>query len=111
MDEFAKQLAYRLKYGHYIQWNYEREKHRMRNDEIGAMYVASDEDYKAIRNFTEETNQLEQDMQQLEQALTTATNESKANEAKATELEKALGEEKVKGEQGLSFYKNAMSLR
>ncbi|HEY4623150.1 MAG TPA: hypothetical protein VIH12_04775, partial [Solibacillus sp.] len=29
IDEFAKQLAYRLKYGHYIQWDYEREKHRM----------------------------------------------------------------------------------
>lgn len=75
MDDFAKQLAYRLKYGHYIQWNYEREKHRMRNNEIGAMYVASDEDYKAIRNFTEETNQLEQDMQQLESELTALADE------------------------------------
>lgn len=66
IDDFAKQLAYRLKYGHTIQWDYEREKHRVRNNEIGAMYIANDEDYKAIRNFTEETNQLEQDMQQLE---------------------------------------------
>jgi chromosome segregation ATPase len=37
--------------------------------------------------------------QQLEQALTTATNEVKVNEAKATELEKALVEEKAKAEQ------------
>lgn len=69
MDDFAQQLAYRLKYGHYIQWDYEREKHRMRNNEIGTMYVASDEDYKAIRNFTEETNQLEQDLQHFESEL------------------------------------------
>lgn len=75
IDEFAKQLAYRLKYEHYIQWDYEREKHRMRNNEIGAMYVASDEDYKAIRNFTEETNQLEQEMQQLEIELAVLANE------------------------------------
>ncbi len=75
MDDFAKQLAYRLKYGHTIQWDYEREKYRMRNNEIGAMYVASDEDYKAIRNFTEETNQLEQDIQQLEIELATLADE------------------------------------
>lgn len=42
----------------------------MRNNEIGAMYAASEEDYKAIRNFTEETNQLEKEMQQLETELT-----------------------------------------
>lgn len=75
MDDFAKQLAYRLKYGHYIEWDYEREKHRMRNNEIGARYVANDEDYKAIRNFTEETNQLEKEMQQLETELTTLADE------------------------------------
>ncbi|UYB49939.1 MmcB family DNA repair protein (plasmid) [Lysinibacillus capsici] len=75
IDDFAKQLAYRLKYRHYIQWDYEREKHRMRNNEIGAMYVASEEDYKAIRNFTEETNQLEKEMQQLETELTTLADE------------------------------------
>lgn len=75
MDDFAKQLAYRLKYGHTIQWDYEREKHRMRNNEIGMMYIANDEDYKAIRNFTEETNQLEQDMQQLETELAALADE------------------------------------
>lgn len=75
IDEFAKQLAYRLKYEHYIQWDYEREKHRMRNNEIGAMYVANEEDYKAIRNFTEETNQLEQAMQQLKTELAALADE------------------------------------
>ncbi|HEY4623149.1 MAG TPA: MmcB family DNA repair protein [Solibacillus sp.] len=39
------------------------------------MYVASDEDYKAIRNFTEETNQLEEEMKQLETELTTLADE------------------------------------
>lgn len=81
MDDFSQQLAYRLKYGHYIQWDYEREKHRMRNNKIGAMYVASDEDYKAIRNFTEETNQLEQDMQQLESELAALADEKEKLQA------------------------------
>ena len=41
--------------------------------------------------------------QQLEQALTTDTNEAKANETKATELEKALAEEKAKAEQATAL--------
>lgn len=41
--------------------------------------------------------------ERLEQALTTATNEAKANEAKATELEKALAEEKAKAEQATAL--------
>ena len=39
------------------------------------MYVANEEDYKAIRNFTEETNQLEQDMQELESELAALADE------------------------------------
>lgn len=89
IEDFAKQLAYRLKYGHYIQWDYEREKYRMRNNEIGAMYVASDEDYKAIRNFTEETNQLEQDMQQLETELAALANEKAKLQAELEANKKA----------------------
>lgn len=41
--------------------------------------------------------------QQLEQALATATNEAKAYETKATELEKALIEEKAKAEQATAL--------
>lgn len=43
------------------------------------------------------------DKEQLEQALTIATNEAKANETKANELEKALVEEKAKAEQAIAL--------
>lgn len=75
LQDFSEQLAYRLKYGHAIQWDYEREMHRMRNNPIGASYVANEEDYKAIRNFTEETNQIEAQIKHLETELAALSGE------------------------------------
>lgn len=75
LQDFAEQLAYRLKYGHAIQWDYEREMHRMRNNPIGASYVANEEDYKAIRNVTEETNQIEAQIKHLETELAALSGE------------------------------------
>lgn len=65
LDDFAQQLAYRLKRGFYIEYDYDREMHRMRNNERGAMYVADQEDYKAIRNYTEEIEQIERSVREL----------------------------------------------
>lgn len=49
--------------------------HRMRNNSIGAIYVSDKEDYKAIQNFTEETNQIEHTIQQLEAELSALSDE------------------------------------
>ncbi len=75
LDKFAEQLAYRLKYGHFIDWNYEREMSRKQNGSWGAQYVSPAEDYKAIQTFTEETEQIEQAIQQLEADLSALASE------------------------------------
>lgn len=77
LDEFAEQLAYRLKRGFYIAYDVNRELHRMRNNERGAMFVADQEEYKAIRNYTEETEQIERSIRDLEAELTALMEEKK----------------------------------
>ena len=47
----------------------------MQNNSLGAMYVSDSEDYKAIQNFTEETNQIEHTIQQLEAELSALLDE------------------------------------
>lgn len=86
MDAFAEHLASRMKHGHYIEWNEDREYHR------NPYGTASSEDYTQIRSFTEEFDALEalqnEHMQELENLkLETKQLEKQLKEARAASLQ------------------------
>lgn len=75
LDDFAQRLAIRLKYGHYIEWNYERELKRNEKNSWASPSVSKEEDYKAIRTFTEEIEQIEFQIKIISEELQNLSNE------------------------------------